>query len=61
MVNLDDCARYLEHTNTEHEASLVLGEVADRLCSMGFVATEKQMSLPVEAYTLSNQLGGKDE
>lgn len=57
MVNIDAICAYLEHENTEHQASLVLGEIADRLAALGFVATEHQMSLPVETYVLSNQLG----
>jgi NTP pyrophosphatase (non-canonical NTP hydrolase) len=57
MNEIDAVADYLQHENTEHQASLVLGEMADRLAALGFVATEAQMSLPVEAFTLSNQLG----
>lgn len=61
MYNIDECMRYLEEPNTEHLASLVLGETADRLAAFGFVATTHQMSLPEEAYAVSNQLGGKDD
>jgi len=61
MVTIDDICFYLSNQATEHQASLVLGEVADRLAALGFAPTEAQMSLPVEAYTLSNQLGGEDE
>ena len=61
MVELDDVARYLDNVNTEHSASLVLGEVADRLASMGFVATLEQMALPAEAYTQENQLGVENQ
>jgi len=61
MTELDEVERYLSNESTEHAASLVLGEIVDRLASMGFVASEKQMSLPVESYTISNQLGGEDD
>jgi hypothetical protein len=48
---------YLEHENTRNEAENVLGEVANRLADIGFLASIEQMALPVEAYTISNQLG----
>jgi hypothetical protein len=60
MVTIDHVAGYLSNESTEHEASLVLGEIADRLAALGFVATEYQMSLPVETFVLSNQLGGEN-
>lgn len=56
MVNLDEIEIDLTWGPRENEASLILGEVSDRLAAMGFVPTEHQMSLPVESYTLSNQL-----
>ncbi len=61
MVSIDQVTAYLQNPNTEYEASVVLGEITDRLCILGFCATEAAMSLPVEVVDSSNQLGGKDE
>jgi hypothetical protein len=61
MVEIDEVEKYLSNESTEHAASLILGEIADRLASMGFLASMEQMALPVKAYTLENQLGGQDE
>jgi len=41
MVSIDAVLAYLQNPQTEHEASMVLGEVADRLCAYGFVPSEK--------------------
>lgn len=57
MTAMDDVAAYLEHKEREHEASLILGEMADRLAVLGFVAELKQMPIPESAYTEENQLG----
>lgn len=57
MVNLDEIAEYLQHENMEHEASLVLGEIADRLCVLGFIATEEVISTLVEAIYSKVELG----
>lgn len=60
LATIDEVSSYLQNQNTENEASIVLGEIADDLCGLGFVATEKQMEFPVDAYRISNKLGGKN-
>jgi len=61
MVSLDEVAGYLGNEKTEHQASLVLGEIADRLCIMGFIPTEEAMTSPVVLRDFSNQLGENDD
>lgn len=61
MVCLDAIFGYLDEPKTRDEASLVLGEVVDRIADLGFVPQSRQLTLPEEAYTEENQLGGQDE
>jgi len=61
MTEIDEVERNLSNGILEHTASLVLGEIADRLATMGFVASEEALAQPVEAYEESNQLGEKED
>jgi len=58
MVEIDEIVRYLDNESTEHNASLVLGEVADRLATLGFAASEEALAQPIVTAQDSNQLGG---
>jgi hypothetical protein len=61
MVTIDEILKYLENPLTENEASAVLGEITDRLHAYGFKEWLAQHPFDEAVYTLSNQLGGKDE
>jgi hypothetical protein len=61
MVEIDEVEKYLSNEHTESNAALVMGEIADRLAALGFVASPEQMALPAETYTISNQLGVENE
>jgi len=58
MVEIDEVMRYLENESTEHAAALVLGEVADRLATLGFIASEDALAKPVVRPGNTEELGG---
>jgi len=61
MTEIDEVERYLSNESTEHAASLVLGECADRLATMGFIASEEALVRPIGRNIQSNQLGQTDD
>lgn len=58
---LDEIEAYLEYPHKRNEAENVLGQLADRLHALGFEHDLVQLPILEEAYTVPNQLGGKNE
>jgi len=57
MVTIDNICAYLANPATEHQACLVLGEVVDRLCALGFIASDEAMAVPIEVPSNFPELG----
>ena len=54
---IDEINQYLDYPNKAKEAENVLGTLADKLCLLGFIASETQIAFPPEVYTLENKIG----
>lgn len=57
LARLDEITGYLGTKATELEATIVLGEISDRLTDLGFTSTSLGFQETQETYEISEELG----